>query len=219
MGQPSKMVIYAYMDEKFERDTGKSFEVQVNPSTINYSKKIKSSYGNALGVQNQTPEYAFHDPVSFQFETLLDSTGAVTDSGDIPQQINELEQVVYEINGEIHTPNYLKVSWGSFIFKGGLVSLDYKFTLFASSGKPLRVNITFNLIGYMDKWQAAKQANLQSPDLSRVVELKADESIPFWCNEIYGDATYCTDIARINGLAGIKDVKPGTRLTFPALVR
>ena len=54
--------------------------------------------------------------------------------------------------------------------------------------------------------------------MSHVVLLKEGESITFWCNTIYGDASYCTDVARYNGLDSFRNVKPGTRLLFPPII-
>lgn len=219
MGEPSKLTIYAFRDDKFEQDTKKSFTVQVNPSTISYRKGVQTTKEKSLGTQYDSPQYSKHNAVSFSFDTVLDSTGAIENRGDIPQQIKDLEAVVYDINGDIHSPNYLKVSWGSFIFKGVLTSLNYQFTLFAANGQPLRVKVSFTLSGYTDKLQAAKLVNTQSPDLSRIIVIKAGESIAHWCNEIYGDPSYCTDIAAYNSLPSFRNVKPGTQLMFPPLVR
>lgn len=219
MGELVKMKIYAFKDQEFSVDAGASFTLQVNPSRIKYKKEITATSKGPIGGQYRAPKYASHKPITFSFDTMLDATGAIPSSKNIVQQVEDLEKVVYNINGAIHRPNYLKISWGSFVFNGVLDSIDYEYTLFAPSGLPVRVKVSFTLTGYMDKQQAARKENKQSPDLSRTIILKAGESIPSWCNEIYGDPSYCSEVARINGLAGFRNVQPGTRLLFPPLMK
>jgi hypothetical protein len=64
-----------------------------------------------------------------------------------------------------------------------------------------------------------KQAQKQSPDMTHIITLKSGESIVGWCNEIYGDASYCLDVAHYNHLPGFRNISPGTKITFPPLNR
>lgn len=220
MSELLKMTIYAFSDQEFSQKTGKEFSLQVNPSTIKYGKKIAVAKRGPLGEQFRAPKYSHHENISLNFETLLDATGVLTTRiGDISEEVDNLEKLVYDINKEIHRPNYLKISWGAFIFKGVLISINYEYTLFTPNGLPLRVKISFSLIGYMEKMEAARKENKLSPDMSRIITIKAGDSIPKYCNEIYGDASYCYEIARYNNLSSFRNIKPGTELMFPPLIR
>lgn len=219
MGELIKMKIFGYKYGTFQGSHDGEFTLQVNPATIKFGKSIAMAMDyTIIGRAYVGYEYANHKEISFSFETLLDATGVIS-TVDIPAQIDALEKVVYDLNSETHRPNFLKVSWGSFIFRGVLNTINYDHTLFSPNGLPLRVKITFTLNGFMDKQEAAKKENKQSPDLSRIITIKAGESIPYWCNEIYGDASYCVDIANYNKLSNFRNIKPGTQLMFPALTR
>ncbi|MBB4036630.1 hypothetical protein GGR21_002536 [Dysgonomonas hofstadii] len=219
MNELAKMTIYAFEKQDFSGASKSEYILQVNPAVIKYKKEIALTSKGSLGGQFRAPKYAGHKPVEFSFDTILDATGALEPNKDIVKEMEKLEAVMYNMDGEIHRPYYLKVSWGSFIFKGTLNSLDSEYTLFTPTGSPLRVKLTFSFTGYMDKLQAAKIENRRSPDLSRLITLKADENIPQLCDRIYGDASYCTDIARCNHLVSFRNVKQGTSLMFPALVK
>lgn len=219
MGKLAKMTIYAFENQDFSGNYKAEYTLQVNPAAIKYRKEIANANKRPLGRQFLTPKYAGHKPIEFSFETILDGTGVIEPVKDIVREMEKIETVIYNIDGDIHRPYYLKISWGSFVFKGVLNSLESEYTLFTPAGSPLRVKLTFSFTGYMDKLQAAKLENKQSPDLSRLITLKAGESIPYWCDKIYGDASYCTDIARYNHLAGFRNVEPGTTLMFPPLIK
>lgn len=214
----AKMTLYAYSDDVFRSEVGK-FVLQVNPSTLKYQKGVNYNKKKPLGVQFQSPGYSNHEYITLSFDTLLDGTGVLDGPLDIPQQINQLESLLYNMNGDKHQPNYIKANWGSFIFNGVLQTLNYEYTLFAPNGQPLRVKISFILMGFMDKLQAAKKENKLSPDLSRIIVIKSGETVLHWCNEIYGDPGYCLEVARANKLSGFRNVSPGTRILFPPLRR
>jgi hypothetical protein len=123
------------------------------------------------------------------------------------------------MNGKEHNPNDLTISWGSFVFQCHLTALSYDYTLFSPEGEPLRVKVSVSFISYIPRDEAQKRANQSSPDMTHIVTLKSGESIAGWCNEIYGDASYCLDVARYNRLAGFRNIPAGTKITFPPLSR
>ncbi|MDR1679401.1 MAG: hypothetical protein LBR81_06430 [Prevotellaceae bacterium] len=213
-----KMKIFGFDNENYSGSSKFDFAVQVNPNTIKFDKSIQLTDKQIAGLGESNKTYSKHKETSFGFDVLLDATGVISPI-DIKEQVEKLEKTVYTLNGETHQPNFVKISWGDFLFKGILHSMNYEYTLFTPEGKPLRVKISLSFCGYMSLQEAAKKENKQSPDLSRIITLKAGESIPYWCNEIYGDASHCTDIARHNRLTGFLNVKPGTELMFPPLIR
>lgn len=218
MGELAKMTIYAFENQDLTGVSKAEYVLQVNPATIKYKKEIEITIEGPLGRQFNAPKYAGHKPIEFSFNTILDATGALSPDKDIAQEMDRLEKIMYNVDGEIHRPYYLKISWGSFIFNGILKSIESEYTLFTSEGSPLRVKLSFSFTGYMDNLLAAKAENRCSPDLSRLITLKAGESIPQLCKNIYGDSSYCTEIARINHLVSFRNVKPGISLMFPALM-
>jgi len=214
-----KMKILAYANQEMTQAAPQTdYTLQVNPASIKYGKEIQMTSQGPVGGQYRAPKYAKHKETTLSFDTIFDGTGVISElQGGVSKQIQALEDVVYNINGNIHRPNYLKISWGSTIFKGVLNSLNYEYTLFDPAGSPLRVKISFSFTGFLDKKQSAKLENKSSPDLSHIIVIKAGDTIASLCNEIYGDPSYCVEIAKYNDLTGFRNVPPGTQLMFPPL--
>lgn len=212
-----KMQIFAYSDQEMRKNVS-DYRLQVNPASIKYSKEIQMTSQEPVGGQYRAPKYAKHKETSLSFDTIFDGTGIVSELKEgVSNEITKLENVIYNINGNIHRPNYLKISWGSTIFKGVLNSLNYEYTLFAPNGSPLRVKVSFSITGFLDKKQSAKLENKSSPDLSHLIVLKSGDTIASLCNQIYGDPSYCTEVAAYNQLTDFRTIKPGTKIMFPPL--
>jgi len=188
------------------------FDVQINPETITLKKNIHYSDSRVMG-KPRNKKYNQQDADTLSFDIHMDDTGIVPGLLPIPLRIAQLETTVYDVNSETHEPNYAQVIWGTTVFLGRLSSLDYTYSLFRPDGSPLRVKVALSFQGQKDA------SEVHSPDLSRVIILKDGENIPFLCEKHYGDPSYCQDIARVNNLATFRNVKPGTRLLFPPLIR
>ncbi|MCD7977303.1 MAG: hypothetical protein LUG51_09140 [Tannerellaceae bacterium] len=220
MSELEKMRIVGYENSQYKGGY-KEFTVQINPATIQWDKSIRYSKVQKEGSLNQ-PEnkYVGYEDDKLSFKIVLDGTGAVPETTKtVSAQIYQLLQVIYNKVEESHEPRYVIVFWGAFCFEGRVSSFTQEFTLFSPAGIPLRATISLHLVSHLDKEVANKKVNEQSPDLTRVITLKAGESIPFWCNKIYEDASYCYEIAAYNGLENFRDVKPGEKIIFPPVER
>lgn len=199
--------------------TSKEFELQINPSALKFNKSIKYTASD-VQVATQTVKYDAHAATTLSFDFVLDATGVAYQIKDsIDQTIKQLEDTAYVLDSSTHAPSSLTVSWGATVFKCYLTSLSYDYTLFSPSGEPLRVKVSVSFTDSTSLEEAARKANKQSPDMTHAVTLKAGESIAWWCYKIYGDASYCTDVAKFNRLQGFRNVPHGTQILFPPLVR
>lgn len=198
----------------------KKFTVKINPASIKFSKSIKYNEPEIQGDSKGFTQYDAHSPSNLDFDFILDSTGIAYDREEsISETINTFEEITCKMNGSSHKPNDLTINWGTFIFKCHLKSLSYDYTLFSPEGEPLRVKASVSFIERTNLKEIEKEAGKSSPDMTHVITLKAGENIAWWCNRIYGDASYCTDVARYNRLTGFRNVPPGTQLVFPPLIR
>lgn len=210
MGEVTKMVI--------KGNTG-TFTLKINPESLQFNKQIKYTPSQVNGNPSGTEKFDNYAPATLSFSFLLDATGVAYKFEPISNTIAEFEKTVFLYDGNKHQPGSLTISWGKFVFKCHLNSLNYDYTLFNSSGEPLRVKVSVSFSDSIDLEEAQKKANAQSPDMTHIVVLKAGESIAGWCHRIYGDSSYCTDVARHNRLTGFRDIKPGTKVLFPPLIR
>lgn len=215
----TKMKIIGFKEGIF-RTKRNEITLQINPNSLKYSMGVSYSKDKRIGISGKEIKFNACENSSLSFEILLDDTGIIPlTRKSIVDTINFLEEVFYNIDGETHEPNYLHINWGSFNYKGRVSSLSYDYTMFRSDGSPLRVKISTTITGYMDKLYESQIVQRRSPDLSRLITFKSGESIAYWCNEIYGDASYCVDVARYNNLSNFRNIQPGTSIMFPPLTR
>ena len=207
--------------EKLKISTsGASFEVKINPTSFSLNKRIEYTDDQTQGSAIEVKKYRKHGPSTLSFDFILDATGIAYDKTEtIDKTIDRFESTVYTYEGEKHQPNELVIVWGKFSFDCKLESLKYDYTLFSPSGEALRVKVSVSFTIFKKREDEQKEKGAKSPDLSRIITLKAGESIPLWCKEIYGDASYCVDVARHNSLQSFRNIKPGTAVMFPPLIR
>ncbi|MCD8263470.1 MAG: hypothetical protein LUD02_04310 [Tannerellaceae bacterium] len=203
----------------------KECEVQFNPASLQLDKRIDYSKDRSIGSSKKAPRYKGHGEETLSFKLTFDGTGAVTPLSlfttppTVTKQILALEDVLYHMESETHQARYSIMTWGNFQFKGRLTSMKQEYNLFSPEGEALRANLSLSFTGFMEKQASARQEGKLSPDLTRIITIKAGESIAGWCEKIYHDASYCCDIARFNSLESFRYVEPGSTLLFPPLER
>ena len=100
------------------------------------------------------------------------------------------------------------------MFKGILKNLSVTFSLFSSTGNPVRANFTIELDGITNP---ETRDTGSSPDLSHIVEVKYGDNLPKLCKDIYGSPEFFLQVAKINNLPSIYAIEPGMQLLFPPL--
>lgn len=217
MGELVKLKIVGYENPSYsENKKSGEFVTQVNPATLKLKKRLNySKDGEAQGVANKR-KFKSQGLDTLSFDILMDDTGIIPNkAGKIKERVSQLEQSIYRINSESHEPSYTKVVWGTFIFRGRVESLNYDYSLFSPDGFPLRVKVSFSFEGHFDK----DTTQMNSPDLSRVITFREGDTIARYCDEIYGDASFCHEIAEYNKLSEFRKIEPGTKIHFPPLAR
>lgn len=207
-------------DGKVEAKKSPKFEAMINP--VGYQQISCIQYGKnaAIGVANET-KFNKTTPDKYEFkELVLDGTGVVSLVGleTVEDQIRCLREVAYTYDGTTHQTPVVRVLWGPLEFKARLKSLKVDYTLFTPDGKPLRAKVSLSFAEYKTDQQILREARLESPDLTHLIEVKAGDTLPNLCYRIYSDASYCMVVARINRLSNFRCLKPGQVLRFPPLV-
>ena len=199
------------------------FEVMLNPSSFSHNLKIKYDQKETAGQSKSDAKFSGAEPESVSFKILIDGTGVVNlpipgiGSPPVKDQIKSLQKIVYTYDGNDHEPNHVRILWGSFIFFGRLTSMNISYKLFKPSGDPLRAEVDLKFTSFSSKNEESLLAYQRSPDMSHYIEVKAGDTLPALCYKVYKDCSYYTEVARINNLAGVQVLKPGTKLHFPPL--
>lgn len=216
-----KMKITAYGDEKFSSKIGE-ITVQIAPKDYEGKKSVKYDPGKQQGQNKQSPVFIGYNSEEFTVDVMIDCTGAIEGTKEkdtVKGKIAELENLVYKYNGDAHQANFVELAWGTLLFKGRLKEMKSTYGLFSPDGQPLRAKVTLAFIEFVNRAEADKLGNRQSPDMSHVVTLRDGDTIAALCARIYGDSCLADEVAGVNGLGGFRNVKPGTVLLFPHLLK
>lgn len=227
-----KLKITAYKDPaRRQKIAGVSeFEAMFNPASFQQTYQIH--YGNkdrqGFNSSGQQVAYARTKPEELALTLLLDGTGvdqmgvlavsaAFKKKKTVAEQVQDFLKVTFRYNGDIHEPNYLKVSWGSLLFSCRLEKVDVKYTLFGRDGQPLRAELAVNLLSDIEARRRQKEENKTSPDLTHSRIVRSGDNLPLLTHEIYGSSEPYLRLAKFNNLDDFRRLTPGQRLIFPPL--
>lgn len=222
LGELKKMKIMAYSDPEFNDkvDDGE-FTTLINPESYSFNYKIETEDEQAPGTSAAAVKFSKALPEELQFDFIFDSTGAIpgtsnTENGVI-DDVELLKKVALQYDGETHKPNYLKISWGTLLFKGCLTELSINFKLFKPDGTPIRATATGKFKGFVEDNLRVAKENAQSPDLTHIRVVKEGDTLPYMCHRIYGNPKYYLKVAKINNLTNFRTLRTGQRLIFPPI--
>ena len=221
-GQLGKLRIVAFRKpEMLPQHIFGQMEVLINPEGYTKEYSIEYNEETGEGKNAKSPKFTKVGPQSMEFRFLFDRTGVFPTSPPLPGGVSAdivlFKQLTYEFRGKEHKPPYLRLFWGTLIFPCVLKSMSIEYKLFSPDGTPRRAVITGNFQKFEDDSLLGKIANLLSPDLTHYYVVKAGDTLPLLTKNIYGDAKYYLEIARLNQLVNFKDLTPGQQLIFPPL--
>ena len=217
-GKRVKLVIEAYGKPDFSGKVGE-FMLQFNPE--NYNKHTPEKTKSSKLVKSNGEEIEVNEPrrpEQLEFEFYLDSSGIVSGCDDVRTSVNDLKKLALEINGDIHTKNYIKVRWDTdLVFPCTMEALEVEYLLFKPNGDPVRAKLKAKFKEFIDPETKAKQDNKNSPDLTHLREVVEGDTLPMMCYKIYGDCKYYLQVAEYNEIVNLSYLKPGQIIEFPPL--
>ncbi|HEY0674374.1 MAG TPA: hypothetical protein VGD27_19015 [Longimicrobiales bacterium] len=214
-GTLEKLMILAYDKPDYSGQPISQFEAFINPNEITLSYEMEYDAAQGSGTTNSRMEFKKVKPGDMSLTFFIDGTGANGVTVDVQDRIAVFQSVT-GYNGKIHRPNYLKVVWGTLQVKRCVLkSASIAYKLFKPDGVPLRAVITANFTDNSDDQTRVALAQDESPDLTHVRLVKAGDTLPLLCYEIYGDPSYYLQVAAANQLNEFRRIAPGTRLIFP----
>lgn len=228
----AKLEIEAYKDSarktKISMIPGaSSFEVMYNPES--FSLRYASEFQKAAGVGTGSKPARFirSGPKRLDLTLVIDGSDVgmlpvemlISSPKSVSERVDKFLSLCFFRQGEIHEPAYLRVLWGKGPLQSGfdcrLESADVKYTSFDRDGAPLRAELSVGFVEDLDPPKLAAQERLSSPDLTHLRTVKAGDTLPLLCVEIYGSARHYLRVAEVNGLDDFRELEPGTQLRFP----
>ena len=228
-GKLEKLKIRAFSDPKFgtelflaQNQTSKTpYEVAINPETYSLSYKAEYTIENASGTSKGGLKFYRSLPENLTLEFLFDRSGVFADSppkdDGVNGDIDDFKKITFEFNGDIHSPNYLKIIWGKLEFPGVVTEFNIEYKLFNSNGKPIRAIVKVTFKNFVAEDERAAREKKSSPDLTHYRVVKEGDNLPLMTHRIYGNSKYYLEVARVNGLTNFRKLQPGQKLTFPPI--
>jgi nucleoid-associated protein YgaU len=224
-----KLTINGYRDSKRTGKPQKSLKVMYNPES--FSMKHVNDYGKlqAIDTTGTSARYWSSRPDGLALELIFDGTGVGNDGAStqggqatpsVTKQVDDFLKLCFDMDGDLHEPKFLKIQWGQAELKDfdcRLESVEITYTSFDRGGSPLRATLATTFIEDLDPSKRIRLENKKSPDLSRSRVVKAGDTLPLLCKELYGDAGLYLFVARANELDDFRNLKPGQTLLFPPL--
>lgn len=216
MGKLTKMKIVAFKNPDFSSKVGE-YDVLVNPENYKVKNEQQYSSTSTIGSSVKTEKYKGGGPSSFEIVLLFDGTGILSDD-NVDDQIEKVRKLVYDYNGDIHEPNYLRVYWGTqSLFKGRLKTWNVNYTMLNTDGSPLRAEVTAVLTKSVSTKRRTLEERRNSADLTHLRTVNDGDSLPLMCHRIYGDSSQYIEVARHNKLTNFRSLKAGQKISFPPL--
>jgi Contractile injection system tube protein len=232
-GKVEKLKMTAFSKNTFAKgDEVGSFSVPFNPTSLSLKLQINRTEDQS---NNSIIKYSHIPAQDFGFDFIIDATGfeggkdAIANASEvigekkdkhtyITKKIEELKKILYNINGEIHQPNYVQIVYGSVLLNCALNSLDISYTLFDKSGAPLRAKVTLGFKTVINERKADIVEAKSSPDLTHIRELKQHDHFLNMSNKMYENNYLYVQVARANNMNSIRENKTGNRVVFPPII-
>ena len=230
-GKIEKLYIQAYSDAEYSKVSGEKFEALINPETYTFKSKVDFCETQASGTSGVALKFNKIPPQEYSFDFLFDGTGvfkgasvinvAIADptasSKNVWDQIEDFKEKVFEYVSDNHRPNYLKIVWGTLIFKGVLISMDIEYKLFKPDGTPIRAIAKCTFRGTVTERERAAKENKQSSDITHERTIAASDKLTLMTDKIYNNQNYYTDVAAFNRLDGFRKIEAGRKVYFPKI--
>jgi hypothetical protein len=220
-GKLEKLYIVAYRNPGYAITdiAAPPFFALINPETYSYKFRIEFCDTQAPGTSGVELKFNKMPPQEFNFDFLFDSTGVIQHIFPLAIPVNEQLEIfkhsILQYQGDVHRPYYLKIHWGTLLFKGVLTSMDIEFKLFSPDGTPIRAIAKCGFKGSIEETLRLALENRMSPDITHERLMKAGDKLTLATNKIYNDQRYYVNVAAFNGMDGFRNIAPGTKILFP----
>ena len=194
-----------------------------NPNKLGLNRTVK--WEDQKAAKRDTPEMQFtgSDPQTMSIDLLFDtydSPKAEADKDDVKKKYTDklLHLTTVEKHGDKHRPPVCQLKWGQLgvFFQGVLQQLETQFTMFTSTGTPVRATNRCTFKRWITDKEDLNNQSPESSDIAKVWVVKRGQSLAMIAAQEYGNPRAWRVIAEANGIDDPLGLAPGTRLLLPA---
>ncbi|MCR5437776.1 MAG: LysM peptidoglycan-binding domain-containing protein [Treponema sp.] len=194
-------------------DTGTDIKVMFNPKEYVMEKKTPWSEVNVFGMDAPPVEFTMGERKRLSMELFFDTS---EDKSDVRNHTSQVEELML-VNAQEHRPPLLRFSWGSLSFDCVLEDLVQRFTLFDSSGIPLRAILKVVFKEYSTAATQLSNTRRESADHTKRMALREGETLSSISAREYHDSRKWRAIADANNIDDPENVSAGTVVELPPL--
>jgi len=243
-GELVKMKIVACTDSAYTEDSATPpYVVMANPEKYTIDHSIDFNLTQGQGTSGGDARYNRTRPQTMNFDFIFDGTGILNAAGgllgnltnpaaisvplvgpfasetafNLVAEIEKFKACVLEFRGDHHEPRYVKLVWGTLLFKGRLSSLKIDYKLFRPDGTPLRAVATCSFTDSIDDELRAAKERRQSADITHIRKVNEGDHLDQLAFDVYGDSSRYIEVAKANGITNFRKLKTGLQLSFPPI--
>ncbi|MBQ1500535.1 MAG: LysM peptidoglycan-binding domain-containing protein [Sphingomonas sp.] len=194
---------------------GEHVDVLFNPTE--YSLELSNNFQASAppGLSNPILQFVNGNSQTLGMDLFFDTW---TDGGrDDVSQLTDLLAGLVKIDAETHAPPRVEFRWGRLIFKAVIEKLSQRFTMFLSDGTPVRATVNVSFKQFKPLAEQLIDPRRNSADKTKRRVIASDDSIWLLANREYGNPRDWRLIARQNGIADPRAIRPGDVLVVPPL--
>jgi nucleoid-associated protein YgaU len=235
-----KVKIIAYTSVKFDKllksgnPDESTFVAMVNPD--GYTRNFRIKYGDLQAPSSGGNDFKYNktEPEEFSMELIFDKTGAIPGTVKASSQserdaelkdgiwpeLDKFKSLVFdrhETEDKTVRPPFLKVIWGSLVFKCVLLDMNIQFKMFRPDGVPIRAMVKTRFASVLDNSLREKIDSRENEGVQSVRTVKSGDTLPNLCKEVYGDPGQFMMVAKYNRIINIRNLTPGQKIIFPPL--
>lgn len=190
-----------------------------NPHEYTVAKQNQWEAGNTKGLNVPKVKFKQGGAETLRLQLFFDTYAQGTDVRDHTAPLWKMMMVAGDKKNQRNNksePPHVAFHWGSFYFRAVISSITQKYTLFSSSGIPLRttVDITFQQVEDPEE-HAAQNPTSGGGAPRKTYTVQAADRLDLIAYKVYGDATQWRLIANENGLTNLLGLREGQQLVIP----
>jgi len=200
--------------------TGEKISVMFNPEEYTLNKDNNFASQTVPGLSSPLLQFVNGNLRTLEMELLFDTYLPVSTQARPPRDVREETQRVLkllDIDGELHAPPVVKVSWASLQFRGVLTRANQKFIMFLPDGRPVRAKLTVTFNEFIDPEREAKEVNRQTADFTKTHTVAQGETLSAIATRYYQNPLQWRPIAIASGIDDPRALTVGQTLQVPRL--
>lgn len=199
------------------KNKDKEIKVLYNPNSYTIQSSVKYSAKQATGTEPKN-QYVCNDNQTLTMELFFDTSLTNEDVRKYSDPILGL----MEIDSELHRPPKCSFIWGPRSggqgnFEGLLTDVTQKYTMFYTSGVPVRATLNVTFRSDVDIQDQSKKKTQNSADRTKQQVLNQGEQLWMLAEKEYEDPGQWREIARANNIDNPRLPQYGRTVVIPRL--